>query len=153
MSLWKPQDVSSTRVDAFRRYVNLKHGLQIKTYPQLHHWSVSNIEAFATDVWIFCGITNSVAPTGAGIGLDVMYPRPQWFPGARLNYSENILSVGLASHPDAVAISACQDGGVDWRHLTWKQLRAEVEVWASALRRAGVQTGDRVAGMATSHKS
>lgn len=146
MSVWEPQQASSTRVDAFRRFVNRKHGLQLKTYQELHKWSVSDIQDFATDIWIFCGIKYSAPPTQAGIGLDKMYPRPRWFPDALLNYTENVLSTGLSSQPDAVAVSACEDGGVNWRHLTWWQLRDEVEIWTSALRRAGLKAGDRVAG-------
>ncbi|PNP79740.1 hypothetical protein FNYG_06833 [Fusarium nygamai] len=76
-----------------------------------------------------------------------MWPRPEWFPGARMNYTENLLSVGLAQHPDAIAISACLEGGVKWRHLSWVQLRNRVAQYASALQALGVTTGDRVAAV------
>ncbi|KAF5701108.1 acetoacetate ligase [Fusarium mundagurra] len=78
-----------------------------------------------------------------------MWPRPEWFPGARINYTENLLSVGLAQHPDAIAVSACLEGGVNWRHLTWMQLRGRVTQYVSALQALGVTTGDRVAAVLT----
>ncbi|KAF9769515.1 hypothetical protein IL306_013063 [Fusarium sp. DS 682] len=76
-----------------------------------------------------------------------MWPRPEWFPGARLNYTENLLSAGLAQHPDSIALSACLEAGVNWRHLSWVQLRRRVEHYVSALEALGVTTGDRVAAV------
>ncbi len=145
--LWTHPNVQSTRADAFRRSVNRKHGCDHKTYADQHRWSVDNVEAFAEEIWTFCGLKYSVPPTRVGIGLEKMYPRPQWFPGARLNYTENVLCVGLAASPDAVAVSALREGGLDTRSFTWMQLQTEVERWSSALRRAGVRPGDRVASM------
>lgn len=91
-------------------------------------------------------MVHSAPPTQVGSGLERMYPRPTWFPGARLNYTENMLAVGLASRPDAIAVSACREAGTEWRNLTWKQLRNEVELWTSALKHRGVVAGDRIAG-------
>ena len=145
MSLWKHPNVPATRVDAFRKYINRKYALNIRNHQELHDWSVGGIETFAQEIWRFCGIVYSVPPTQTALGLETMYPRPTWFPGARLNYTENLLNVGLAAHPDIIAVSACREGGTQWRDLTWRELRGEVEKWASALRRAGVSKGDRVA--------
>lgn len=62
-----------------------------------------------------------------------------------MNFTENLLSVGMNAHPDKVAVSACREAGTDWKHLTWRQLQHEVSRYASALRHAGVKEGDRVA--------
>lgn len=51
-----------TRVDSFRRQVNLKHGLALESYSQLHKWSVDEFEAFCRDVWTYCGVVYSVPP-------------------------------------------------------------------------------------------
>jgi len=144
--LWEHPDVQSTRMDVFRRHVNRKYNLRIQSYAELHAWSVEKHIAFAQEIWDFCGVQVSAAPLCVGTGLDRMWPRPQWFPGARLNYTENLIAVGLALHPTAIAISACRERESDSRHVTWVQLRHEVEKWTSALRNAGVQKGDRVAG-------
>lgn len=97
------------------------------------------------EIWVFCGIKSTRKPLQAALGLDRMFPRPTWFPGARMNYTENILA-GEFSRPDTTAVSACGEGGVDWEHLSWRQLRSRVEKWTSALHRAGVRVGDRVGG-------
>jgi acetoacetyl-CoA synthetase len=146
MEIWRHPNVQGTRVDALRRQINRKYELQLSTYFELHKWSVNEIELFAKEMWDFCGIVHSVPPTQVGTGLKRMYPRPTWFPGARLNYTENMLAVGLACHPDAIAVSACREASTEWRNLTWKQLRDEVEIWTSALKHRGVVAGDRIAG-------
>ncbi|OAL52140.1 acetoacetate-CoA ligase [Pyrenochaeta sp. DS3sAY3a] len=144
-----PSISSLTRLDALRRHVNRQYQLVLENYFQLHAWSVDNIEAFNEQIWSFCGIISSKPYQHVGIGLGQMWPRPQWFPGARLNFAENLIHVGLAAHPDAVAVSACREGMTQWRNLTWRQLEQETARYASALRMAGVAEGDRVAVLLT----
>lgn len=151
MELWRHPNVKSTRADAFRRYINRKYNLNLSTFAELHAWSVDDVGVFGQEMWIFCGMKCSAQPTQTGFGLDKMYPPPKWFPGARLNYTENLLCVGLASHANAVAVSSFREGGTGGRELTWIQLRDEVERWTSALKRAGVRKGDRVASTARIH--
>ena len=145
MKSWKHPSPQLTRVDAFRRHVNHKYGLSLSDYAQLHKWSVDKIEDFGREAWTFCGLVYSIPPQKVGDGLDKMWPRPTWFPGARLNYAENLLAVGLATHPDAIAVAAIREGGSQYRCLTWRQLRDAVGLYATALRSTGVQQGDRVA--------
>lgn len=144
--LWVHPAPQFSQADGFRRLINRKYGLKLETYDDLHRWSVDELETFSVEVWTFCGMVYSKPPTATAVGLESMWPRPQWFPGARLNYAENMLATGLAVHPDAIAISACREGGTEWRHLSWMQLRAEVERYVSAFKQAGISKGDRVAG-------
>jgi len=46
--LWAPsaERIAATRMDAFRRFVNQRHALQLADYPALHAWSVAQREAF-----------------------------------------------------------------------------------------------------------
>lgn len=145
MSLWSHPSPHLTRLDAFRRHVNKKYGLALATYDQLHKWSTDDLESFYQELFNFCGLVTSHAPSRVADGLDKMWPRPQWFPDALLNFTENILATGLAAHPDKIAVSACREGGTQWRELTWRQLQHEVARYASALRHANVEKGDRVA--------
>ncbi|KAM5358690.1 hypothetical protein ACJZ2D_015081 [Fusarium nematophilum] len=144
-AIWKHPHPRATRLDAFRRDINRTYKVDLKTYEQLHRWSVDNLEAFCKEIWVFCGMVSSVSPERVANDICTMWPRPEWFPGARLNYSENILSAGLMAHPDRIAISACREPGTHWRHLTWAQLRRQVALFASALHEAGVVAGDRIA--------
>ena len=75
--LWRHPAPELTNMDAFRRFVNRKHGLDIRAYQsplfplpsnnstedyhQLHAYSVSDY-AFWQDLWEFMGIVYSVPP-------------------------------------------------------------------------------------------
>lgn len=66
---------------------------------------------------------------------------PIWFPGARLNYAENI----LRQNTDGVAVTAIREVG-PVRNYTFRQLRSLVRDMAAAMRVNGLGIGDRVAG-------
>ena len=69
---------------------------------------------------------------------------PNWFPGARLNFAENLL---LRQH-DAIAYTSIKENGTI-THYTFRELRTMVQEMAAALRVNGLHIGDRVAGMNT----
>jgi len=70
---------------------------------------------------------------------------PNWFPGARLNYAENL----LYRKDDGIALTEAGECGVI-THITFRELNERVRVMASALRVNGLQVGDRVAGKSPS---
>lgn len=73
---------------------------------------------------------------------------PEWFPGARLNYAENILRFD----GDSIACTAIRESGVTV-HYSFRQLKSMVRDMAAALRVNGLQVGDRVAGKTSSPSS
>lgn len=68
-----------------------------------------------------------------------------WFPGGRLNVSENCLDRHLAKRGDQVAILWEGDEPGDVRRLTYSELHAETCRIANVLISRGVKKGDRVA--------
>lgn len=116
---WMHPTPHLTRLDAFRISIGRKYGLNLTNYTQLHRWFADEIESFCLEIWMFCGLVYTKSPTAIAVGIESMWPRPRWFPDARLNYTENVLIKGLAAHPDAVAVSVCREGGTRRRHLTW----------------------------------
>lgn len=54
--LWRHPSPESTPMYEFLQKVNKTHGLQLSTYPELHQWSVDNIDEFWQDVWDFVGV-------------------------------------------------------------------------------------------------
>ncbi|KAF9890433.1 hypothetical protein FE257_005838 [Aspergillus nanangensis] len=147
--VWKHPYPAATPIEAFRRYVNKAHGLSLQTYRDLHQWTVSETEQFAAAAWTFCGIKYSAPPTCVATGLNTMWPPPAWFPGARLNYTENLLSLGLAARPDGIAVTIEREGRQEVTRHTFRDLEQQVAVWATALRSLGVTVGDRVATVLT----
>lgn len=66
---------------------------------------------------------------------------PNWFPGARLNYAENL----LIRKDDGIALTEATELGVI-AEVSYKELNARVGQMAAALRANGLKVGDRVAG-------
>ncbi len=117
----------------------------------LYDWSVREPAAFWRAVWRFTGIVAAERHGGEPWddvvrGLERMAPPdpelgPVWFPGARLNFAENLLRF----RDDRVALVSWNEHGVQ-RRLTYAQLAREVASVADRLRAIGVRAGDRVAG-------
>ena len=140
--MWQPtaDQVRLTEMDKFRRLVNEKYNLQLNSYEDLHHWSVSNIKEFWAEMWNFGGIIYSKQYTEVVDDLTMM-PGAKWFSGTRLNFAENLLRF----RNDRTAF-VFQGEDQPIRSLTYSKLHTAVAQTAHALRDAGVVVGDRVAG-------
>lgn len=78
-----------------------------------------------------------------------MFPRPPFFHGAQLNFAENLLYPGCTPSEDSVAVIEANEESRSY--VTWKELRQRVRQCSGAMRRVGVQEGDRVAGYVANH--
>lgn len=139
--LWAPsaERIAATRMDAFRRFVNQRHALQLTDYPALHAWSVAQREAFWQAIVDFFEVRFAQQPEAVLREGPVM-PSAHWFPGATLNFAEHLLR-RRDDHPALVAI-----GEDDSREqLSYAELAAHVAGLQRSLREAGVGVGDRVA--------
>jgi acetoacetyl-CoA synthetase len=110
------------------------------TYQGLWEWSITERAAFWQAVWDFTGVVASVPPERA-IGREAK-PGTEWFPGARLNFAENL----LRRRDDAPAIIAAAEGRPT-RVIGWDELRSAVAGVQASLRALGVGPGDRVAAL------
>ena len=109
-------------------------------YDELWRWSVDELEEF----WATCGSSARCArrsPTSA-CSARARCPAREWFPGAELNYAENLLAASAA---------ATRPGGrrtppscASCNELTWGELSAQVARGRGGLRALGVERGDRV---------
>ncbi|AEV83411.1 acyl-CoA synthetase [Actinoplanes sp. SE50] len=110
-------------------------------YRQTYERSITDPEAF----WraAAAGITWSVAPTR--ILDDSEAPIFRWFPDAELNTCHNALDRHVeAGHGDRTALIYDSPVTGTVRTYSYAGLRAEVALFAGALRRLGVERGDRV---------
>ena len=73
-----------------------------------------------------------------------MFPRPEFFPGARLNFAENLLYP--ASEPDEDSFAVIEVNEESRNFVTWRELRERVRQCSHAMRNMGVEQGDRIAG-------
>ena len=90
--LWEPteEQVRNTNMYRFMTDVNATYGKTFSTYRDLWEWSVTRLDEFWSAMWTFAGIKASAAYT-AVIDDPAKMPGAQWFPGARLNFAENLL--------------------------------------------------------------
>jgi len=114
--------------------------LELPDYESIWQYSVDQPNAFWTDLWNFLGIRAEQSPRVAVEDVQAL-PGARWFPGARLNFAENLLR--RTDEGDAIVFRS-EEG--PRRTLSWSALLAQVASCASALERAGVNPGDRVAG-------
>jgi len=143
--LWKPQHIEIHSLTKLRLLINTKYDENLEDYHQLHAWSVQNYGLFWSEVWQFTGVISSVESDKA---IDMTVPMneiPEWFPGARLNYAENLLR-----YPDdskvALYYTTERFGADGIKTKTFGQLRERVRKIAASLKKLGVKKGDRVVG-------
>jgi len=140
--LWTPDAtrVAEARLTRFAGDVAVKYGLPSSRYWDLYRFSVSRIPEFWSEVWDRCGVIGDRG-TRAVSHLERM-PGARFFPDARLSFPENV----LRRQDDRLAIIAVAEDGRR-REMTGRQLDEQVRRAAAAMRRAGVEAGDRVGGI------
>ncbi|XP_069612135.1 acetoacetyl-CoA synthetase [Ranitomeya imitator] len=141
--MWYPDSKKITQMDQFRARVNTSHGLRLGNYNELYQWSVEFYPEFWGEFWDFSGIVFSriydeVIDRSKGIS-DV----PEWFHGSRLNYAENLLK---HKDYDRIALYAIRESNENVEKVTFEELRRDVALYAAAMRKMEVETGDRVVG-------
>jgi acetoacetyl-CoA synthetase len=139
--LWTPSDavVAGAAMTRYMSWLESERGLRFNgDYHGLWRWSVDRLEDFWASIWDFCGVRAS--QPYSEVRPERRMPGADWFPGARLNYAENI----FAGKPgDRVAILSASESRA-LATLTWDQLREQVAALAGGLRELGVGEGDRV---------
>ncbi|QXI08736.1 acetoacetate--CoA ligase [Pseudomonas tensinigenes] len=139
--LWQPDAnrIARSRMDAFRRFVNQRHSLDLDDYPALHQWSIDQRAAFWQAIVDFFDIRFH-NPPDAVLREGPSMPGAEWFPGATVNFAEHL----LRRRDDAVAVVAVAENG-QREQLTWAELAEHVGGFQASLQAAGVCLGDRVA--------
>ncbi len=139
--LWtpSPERIATTRLDAFRRYVEARHAVQLADYPALHAWSIAERAAFWQAIVDFFEVRFHAQPSGV-LEEGLAMPDARWFPGATLNFAEHL----LRRRDDRAALVAIGEDG-SREVLSHAQLAAHVAGLQRSLREAGVGIGDRVA--------
>jgi acetoacetyl-CoA synthetase len=140
--LWVPsQDkIKNANMTRFIEFVNKKYGKKFKTYDELYQWSVSSISDFWVAMWDFAGVKASKRWDQVVEDLK-KFPGTKWFPGAKLNFAENLLRY----RDDRVAFVFRGETQKSAK-MTYKELYNTVARLAKSLREIGIRPGDRVAG-------
>jgi len=140
--LWRPsaERIAHANVTHFSAWLSRQRGLRFEDYASLWRWSVEDLEGFWGALWEYLEVRASV-PHERVLGRRSM-PGAQWFPGARLNYAENVLR-RMSGHGTALMHMSEVRALADYPR---ERLAAEVRTLATRLRALGVRPGDRVVG-------
>lgn len=140
--MWTPSTErrQSSNLQRFINCVAARRDLHFADYAALHRWSVEDSPAFWFELAHFTDVKADWA-AAAVLEDGARMPGARWFPGAQLNFAENLLHF-RDDHP---ALVFHNERGAR-RTLSYRQLTAEVGRVAAGLRAAGVVPEDRVAG-------
>ena len=140
--LWIPSEdrVKNANMTQFIEFVNRAYGKKLRTYRELHQWSVDSIPDFWAALWDFVGVRASKKYDQVVDDLK-KFPGARWFVGAKLNFAENLLRY----RDDRLAF-IFRGENVKSAKMTYAELYVMVARLAKSLREIGVMPGDRVAG-------
>jgi len=138
--LWEPSEewIKNANITRFIEFVNREYGQVIKGGKDLYKFSVDKIEDFWDAMWRFSDIIASKPYDKVVEDLSV-FPGTKWFPGARLNFAENLLKY----KDDQLAFIFQGETKVS-KQMTYKELNKTVARLAKSLKELGVKVGDRV---------
>jgi acetoacetyl-CoA synthetase len=138
--LWEPSEErrKQANITRFISFINRSHGHSIHSYDELYRWSIRQIPEFWAAMWEFGGIKASRKYDEVVDDLR-KFPGARWFPGARLNFAENLLRY----RDDRTAFIFRGETRKSAR-MTYKELYTRVYRLAESLREAGIMPGDRV---------
>jgi acetoacetyl-CoA synthetase len=137
---WVPtdEDVAEAQVTDFARFVGDRFGVEATDYQSLWRWSTDQPAAFWAALWDYFEFGDR---SDTVLESESM-PGARWFPGARLNYVDQVLR---SARPDRPAIVHVSEDGTTIE-LSWDELLGRTATFADTLRSHGVGLGDRVAG-------
>jgi acetoacetyl-CoA synthetase len=138
--IWSPNPKRLAASNMQRFLVAHAEHLESLDYSGLYQWSLAHPAQFWPAVVDFCGVRMRTRERGVVENWSDM-PNARWFPGATLNYAENLLD---PKHTGTALVFYSETG--EQIELSWEELRRQVASVASGLRALGVGRGDRVAG-------
>lgn len=139
--LWKPSDelIKQSNLTRFINLANKKYNLDIKSYHQLYNWSTDKMDEFWGTMWEFGGVISSQSYDQV-YGDSTDFFKIDWFPGARLNFAENLLKFR-----DNKFAYNFKGETKKSRKITYADLYHQVGRLTTALRKFGIVPGDCIA--------
>jgi acetoacetyl-CoA synthetase len=131
------------QIRLYQDWLARERGLTFASYDALWRWSVTDLEAFWQSIWDYFEV-HSPTPHRAALAENRM-PGAVWFPGAQVNYAQQVLRHEQAAHAAGLNAIISENELGEVRELSWPELRRQVASVALTLREMGVQRGDRVA--------
>lgn len=138
--VWRPskQRMAESNIKKFSEQA----GIPFESYDRLYRWSIAKPEAFWSSVWDFAEIIGDKGETIYIPAEDDGMLGTKWFPEANVNLAENL----LRGEGSRVAVYEADEHGIQQK-VKMEELRRMVAKAQAGLRKLGVRSGDRVAGI------
>ena len=141
MKLWEPspEQIQKESITVFISQIEKSENITFRDFHEFRAWTVENIPIFWEKVSEFCCVHFSKKADSVVQDIKAM-PGARWFPGAELNYAENLLRY----KDEKKAVVYWNEQGAK-ETLTYKDLYQRVSAVAEQLRGKGIGKGDTVA--------
>lgn len=147
--VWKPRDCEKTNLYHFIQMVRpeltssvaLTEQSYAADYQVLHHWSITQPEAFWENICKYFSVDFTVAPRHILKNAASMLSAV-WFEGAEFNFAQQLLK-RRDQHPALISYTETQAKAV----ISYETLYERVAACQGGLMHAGIQAGDRVAAV------
>jgi len=138
--LWTPSPsrIEQSQLKAFMKKENDDFKTNLKTFDDVHDYSISHPEQFWNSLWNFAKVKSSVRGDVVIEDKDKI-PGAKFFPQARLNFAENL----LVKNDDTPAIIFRGEDKVELT-VTWNELNENVSRLNQAFKDLGLKQNDRV---------
>ncbi|TFW03379.1 acetoacetate--CoA ligase [Oxalobacteraceae bacterium OM1] len=142
--LWNPspERIRASRVHDYMQWMAREKGVECADYHAMWQWSVDHLPAFWESIWQYFDVRAS-APYTQVLDEEKM-PGATWFEGARLNLAEQVFRFHADEEGSRRPAILSRSELRPLQEMSWGELRRQIASVAEALRRMGVQPGDRV---------
>jgi len=139
--LWRPgpERIAQARVTDYMAWLDKTQSLAFADYDALWTWSTDDPAAFWRSLWTYFDVVGDPGREPSLSGTTIL--DAQWFPGARLNYVDQVFRHATAVRPAVVA----GDESGQLEEVSWQELQRQVAALARTFRARGIRPGDRVA--------
>ncbi|MDC1260984.1 acetoacetate--CoA ligase [Pseudomonadota bacterium] len=140
-TLWIPSEerIKNSEMYNFIKNINSKNKLDIKSFDDLHKWSINKKSDFWSNVWDYFDVIGTKGNEPYIDPLNHM-PNSRFFPNGKVNYAENMLS----GKNEGLAVVFKSEDKIR-KELTWEDIKIQVAAMASFLKNSGITKGDRIA--------
>ena len=142
-----PFAAPAPRIVHFQHWVEQRLARRFAQYDDFWRWSVDDPHGFWAALWDYFDL-QSPTPRRTVLEAPVM-PGAVWFPGAQVNFAQQVFRHAAAAHAAGHPALVFQDedmaaAGQPPQTLSWPELQRQAAAFAARLRAAGIVAGDRV---------
>jgi acetoacetyl-CoA synthetase len=134
------------RITGYLRFLEQSRGLGFEDYEALWRWSTTDLHGFWASIWEHFELESSTPYET--VLADERMPGARWFPGASVNYTQQVFRhadrAHAAGHPAIVFQDEAGLADGTLLSVSWPELRQRVASLAAQLNKQGIGPGDRV---------